>query len=186
MPKTLLILSGPIAVGKTTLRNWLVSNCGFCSLSSSTYLRAIATERGLLPSRTNLQILGDDLDDETDFRWVVDAVAVPAIRSKPSVSRWLFDSVRKRRQLEHFRAAFGESVLHAHLTAPEPVLRARFEQRKDSDTRGVDAAGYESAISHPNELEARSLVLTADIVVDTDVADTRIMFEAVLAHYDEE
>jgi hypothetical protein len=38
-------------------------------------------------------------------------------------------SVRKKRQVEHFRAAFADRVFHLHLNGPEDVLRGRYERR---------------------------------------------------------
>jgi adenylosuccinate synthase len=129
-------------------------------------------------------MLGDALDQETDFRWVIDSVAIPTIEANPSTERWLFDSVRKHRQLKHFRTAFPGSVLHAHLTAPESVLRDRFEQRRHSESDERDAAGYDSACSHPNELEARSLQVPADVVVVVEGKDFESILKDVLAKYE--
>lgn len=176
----ILLLSGPIAVGKTSLRDWLVSTHGYRTLSSSSYLREMAAGRDLTPTRFTLQELGDALDLETDFRWVVDSVVIPAITASPTTKRWLFDSVRKRRQLEHFRATFAESILHLHLTASEKVLRERFEARRMREGHGGDAAGYESASSHPNELEARSLHEVADLVVSVEGTNFESLLRNVL------
>lgn len=156
----LLLLSGPVAVGKTTLRQVLIAEYGFEYVRSSGYLKQVAEQRSLGGERTNLQDLGDELDSQTDYRWLLDEVAEPAFEALPDQRRWLIDAVRKHRQVEHFRAAYGDVVLHVHLNASEMVLRQRYGERKD-------ATPYDVAIQHENEIASRSLVDVADLVIDT-------------------
>lgn len=160
VPQTLVLLSGPVAVGKTTLRQALLSEHGFVYVRSSGYLRQLLEDRGKIETRTTLQNLGDELDRQTNYRWLLDDVATPALAASPAQRRWLVDAVRKHRQVEHFRAAYGASVLHVHLRADEAVLRLRYSQRGD-------ATSYDVAIQHENEVAARSLIDIADLVIDT-------------------
>ena len=133
----LVLLSGPVAAGKTSLRQELMEAHGFDYVRSSAYLKALAAQQNLGDGgRTSLQDLGDDLDLRSDYRWVLDDVARPGFAASPAQRRWLVDAVRKERQIEHFRDAFGTSVLHVHLTASEDVLRQRYMTRL---TTGGDA-----------------------------------------------
>ena len=107
-------------------------------------------QKNLPRHRTALQQLGDELDVSTDYRWVVNDVAEHAIGNDPNVRRWLFDSVRKPRQVEHFRIRYSASVFHVHLIASEQVLRTRYDARL---VGGNDYAGdvpLRVAIDHPN------------------------------------
>jgi cytidylate kinase len=156
----LVLISGPIAVGKTTLRQALTASYGFDYVRSGDYLKQLAAQRGLAGERTALQDLGDELDQLTDFRWLLDEVAKPGIAAAPTLRRWLVDAVRKRRQVEHFRTAYDRAVLHAHLTASEDVLRQRYAERKD-------AAPYDVVIQHENEVASRNLIVIADLIIDT-------------------
>jgi len=165
-PDIVLLLSGPVSVGKTTLRDSLMAAYGFGAIRSSAYLRELAAKQAGGTRRLDLQELGDRLDDQTDYRWVVDAVAVPAMTAEPAIGRWLFDAVRKKRQVEHFRAAFGHTVFHLHLNAPEAVLRERYEQRLLAQGQPVSGA-YDSAVAHDNELQSRALIHLADATVQT-------------------
>jgi hypothetical protein len=170
--QSIVLLSGPIAVGKTSVAKELVSVYGFRVLRTSPFLLKVAADRGLKGDRSGLQNLGDDLDRVTDFRWVIDDVAAPALVAEPYAEYWLLDSVRKKRQVDHFRARFGSAVLHVHLTAAEDVLEARYESRR---AQGADVAplpSYASAIAHPNEASARELVGVADVVVDLSKASS--------------
>lgn len=159
----IVLLSGPFKVGESTVTGELVQQFGYLKISSSDYLRSLSpgVER-LEPAqaRLRLQEAGDDLDRKTDFRWVVDPGATSAVANAPDAFNWLFDAVRKRRQVEHFRGKFGSAVMHVHLTAPDDALRIR---------SGLSDTAYGIAASHPNEVNARSLIDIADRVFDTTV-----------------
>lgn len=160
----LLLLSGAIGSGKTEVASALIKNFEFVKIASSGYLSSLipAEERKEGDEwRQQLQELGDRLDDETDYRWIVDPAAIQAIHGSPNTRNWLVDAVRKKRQVELFRERFGPLVRHMHLTASEDVLRSRYAQ-KGSD--------YDTAIAHPNEVNARSLEGLADLVIDTSAA----------------
>src|SRR5256885_10800615 len=103
MSRRILLLSGPVAAGKSSVAALLVERGGFARVRSGHFLSEYATARGLTPDRQTLQEVGDRLDIETDYRWLVDEVAAPAIASNPNQARWLVDAVRKHRQVEHFR-----------------------------------------------------------------------------------
>jgi adenylosuccinate synthase len=148
------------------VRDALVSDYGFVALRSSQYLGDRAKFEGLAQDRTALQNLGDRLDIETDFRWVIDHVALPAIESQSNQSLWLFDAVRKAKQIEHFRATFCDSVFHVHLTAPDAVLEARYRERQQAQGLAADPTPYEVAVDHDNERAARALYPLADLVLD--------------------
>jgi adenylosuccinate synthase len=161
---TVVILSGPVASGKSSVAASLVSTHGFRRIGSSDYLKRKAAN-GDKSSRTELQELGDYLDLTSDFSWVVNDVVAPAIEREPSVRRWLFDSVRKHRQVEHFRGAFRSAVFHVHLQASEELLRERYEKRRIAAGAPVT---YDQAVAHPNEIAARLLFDVADLVIDVD------------------
>ena len=122
----LVLLSGPLAVGKTTLREQLVLEHDFDYVRSGRYLLDLAEREALDGRRRGLQDLGDELDRKTDFKWLLEDVAMPGFQANPERSRWLVDAVRKPKQVKHFRNAFGTAVLHVHLTATEDVLKTRY------------------------------------------------------------
>lgn len=160
----IIIVSGPIGVGKSSIVADLIERFSFRKLSSGAYLNSLAEQLGQAPTRLNLVQLGDQLDDDTDYRWVVDKVAVPTIRNSPDNERWVFDSVRKRSQVAHFNAEFPGQVCHIHFSAKEETLKNRYCARsRESDI----ATSYETAIDTNNEREARSLQEIADIVIET-------------------
>jgi gluconate kinase len=166
--RLVLLLSGPLAVGKTSAASELVARFGFERVRSGAFLQKRAALLGRPGDRVDLQSLGDELDESTDFRWLVDEVVNPAFREKPEQRRWLVDAVRKRRQVDHFRQAFEKSVVHLYLSAPEPTLKARYEARIRAGEEYVGTTPYEIAIQHPNEVAARALQGVADLLVNIE------------------
>lgn len=166
-----ILLSGPIASGKTTLADELIAHHGFKRLKSSDYLKLVCERQGYEISRSMLQQLGDRLDEETDYRWLVDDVARPQIAEDLRQHRWLIDSVRKERQIFHFRSGFGAEVLHVHVTAPDEVLKERFDRRVSSGQHYEGATTYVEAVAHPNEKSARALSRIADVLIDLGEID---------------
>ncbi len=157
-----LILSGSICAGKSTISNELSSKFSFRRISSGRFLQNEASNRGYGHGRHDLQELGDTLDNETEYKWIVDPLSLDSISSEPNRSRWLLDAARKKQQIILLRSTFGECVRHVHLSAPEEVLHKRFAERLDYQTKV-----YEQAVQHPNEVSARSLAAIADKSFDT-------------------
>jgi len=152
-----------MACGKTSISEMLQARYGFLTVNRNAYLRAELAARNQLLDRHNLQELGDALDDETDFSWLIDSVAIPVITVRPDVDNWLLDAVRKPRQVELFRLRFAGAVRHVHLLASETELKRRYALRNPHQL-----SQYEADVLHPNEQSARSLAALADRILDTD------------------
>ena len=183
----ILLLSGPLAVGKSSVADVLVADCSFTRLRTGTYLVELARKHGKPITRSTLQKIGDDLDEETDFRWPIERVAMPTLTAAPTGGSWLLDSVRKPRQVQHFREQYGDAVIHAHLIAEENVLEDRYERRRASGGDYSQDVSYQIAIQHPNELAARSLGSIADFTLDltsTTAADIATRIVASLKNRD--
>lgn len=176
---SIILLSGPIASGKTTLAAELIESHGFHRLKSSDYLKALCATRGLEISRANLQKVGDELDSQTDYRWLVSEIAAPRIASTPDQNRWLIDAVRKGRQIEHFRAAFGPEVLHVHVWASEEVLKDRYYRRHAAGESHEGSTSYGEAIAHPNEIASRDLMDHADLAINVHRVSTAATASAI-------
>ena len=162
--KLVLLISGPIAVGKSSIVSALTDKFGLRNLSSGNYLKNIAISRRLKADRATLTRIGDEMDLETDYAWVVDKVLESAMEQNPLIDKWVFDSVRKKRQVFHFRDTFPNLVVHIHFVAEERTLRDRYNSRNASK----DNRSYEIAVLSPNEKEARSLREIADHIFDTN------------------
>lgn len=163
----LLLLSGAVGSGKTSVTTALLDTYRFRKVSTSRHLTGLATAQGLSPERAVLQQLGDTLDVQTDYAWPVN-VAVEQMQKAAGGEAlvWLLDAVRKPRQVAHFREAFAH-VLHVHLTASEEVLRARYLQRQSAGDKREAAVSYEALVCHPNEVASRALGSIADVVYNS-------------------
>ena len=162
---SILLLSGPICVGKSSVARRLIDQHGFTSLRTGAYLANQASKAGIPINRNTLQEIGDSLDIASDFKWVVDEVILPAIASHTHVKRWLLDAVRKDRQVKHIRRTYCGEVLHVYLDASDSLLESRYEARRASGDDYSADVPYTLAVSHPNEQAARQLRRIADIVV---------------------
>src|SRR5262245_14499496 len=125
MANRIIVLSGPIASGKTTLGDTLVERYGFSRKKTRELIRLFQkTEL----ERTALTIGGDALYNKTHCRWVAYALC-RALLDLPPDSTVLVDSVRIEAQVKAIRQAFGRHVTHVHLTAPLAELGRRYTKR---------------------------------------------------------
>lgn len=166
----LVLLSGAVGAGKTSIAGLLEKGRGFSRVSTSGHLKAIAAQRGMIVNRISMQDLGDQQDIETDFTWPV-TVALAQMAERLG-TRWLLDAVRKRRQVHHFRERMAGSILHVHLRAPEEVLRVRYQARQAAGDEYGDPSPYDEFVQRPNEIESRSLVDIADLCFDTSITSS--------------
>ena len=178
----ILLLAGPIAVGKSSVVDILSREFGFRKISSGSYLVRLLESRGVEPNREQLIQLGDELDLQTNYEWVVRDAASEALAYHPEQPLWVFDSVRKKLQVEHFRGwAYGRSFL-VYLSAEEATLRTRYASRQ----RASDSfTPYDNAVDSDNEREARSLGALADFVQPTDALPPHEIAASIIKEFTE-
>jgi adenylosuccinate synthase len=160
MAKRIIVLSGPVASGKTTLGDTLVERYGF-KLQKTLELIRIAQKTDL--ERGALQLAGEALDRRTGGRWVADALG-RALLNFPADATVLVDSVRIEAQVKAIREAFGPRVTHVHLTAPLTELTRRYRKRP---RRLKELSSYEEVRANKTERNVENLSSIADVVVDT-------------------
>ncbi|WP_046236515.1 ATP-binding protein [Pseudomonas syringae pv. coryli] len=173
---TLILLSGPIAAGKSTIAKTLISKFGFKSLSSGDYLRALLVSDNLPTTRERLQELGDRLDLETNYEWLAEKVTCKAMTNK-NQKKWIIDSVRKPQQVDSHKELFGKAITHIHITASPSTLKDRYLARTDSTE-----IEYISAKMHPNEVSSENLNTNADLTFDTSTMSTEDICNAIAKH----
>jgi adenylosuccinate synthase len=160
----LIVLSGPIGVGKTALAKFLAERFHSSRLST----RQLLIDKGIPDERGALQDAGEQLDRETDGAWVAEGVRA-AIRDLPQEGILLLDSVRISKQIGHLRDSFRGRVLHVHLTATDETLSRRYLER---DHATKEFATYQEVRKSGTEAQIESLAALADVVIDTDRNDT--------------
>lgn len=162
--KTIIVLSGPIAVGKTSFSDALRERYPADKVSTRNYILKV---KGVADDRAALQKAGAELDAETNGRWVADVVE-EALRMTTR-EYLLVDSARIAGQVDGLRERFGtDRVHHFHLTAPHAVLEKRYVSRS-RETREFET--YAEASEDPTEASVETLQAIADVIVDTGRSD---------------
>ena len=165
MDRRIILLSGPVASGKTTLARNLADQFGIRVLRTRDWLLSELEDAGQV-ERADLQQEGDRLDQETDGTWVLKGLARD-LRSRGSSESVVVDSVRIEKQIDAIRNAFGAVVMHIHMTAPMPVLSERYDQRQQ-ESADSSSMSYKDVRRNYTESQVDKLQSVADVVVDSD------------------
>lgn len=161
MPSQVVLLSGPVASGKTTLAEALEAKYGFYRFKTRQLIQSM---REVKLERRALQRAGEALDRRTKGEWIAEALA-KEVQNIPDKGRVVVDSVRIKPQIDAIRRAFGNYVIHIHLTSTEEQLRRRYEDRKHTIE---ELNSYAEVRADKTERLVGRLAAVADIVVDTE------------------
>jgi adenylosuccinate synthase len=172
--KIIVVLSGQIASGKTTLAKKLETKFGFKVLRTKEALKNLAKKKlkGVEPDRTFLQKFGTSLDEKEDGKWVLDYFQNDFGFSFQNNRFFVVDSIRIVKQLEHLRNAYSYFVCHIHLTASPEFLRRRFMEREDVKYSSPTIAEEKYAVAKNDKTEKQvsSLLADADLCIDTELS----------------
>lgn len=167
LDRRIILLSGPVSAGKTTLALALEHRWGVRVFKTQQLIRSIAK---VGYERAALQRAGEALDRRTKGRWVVDALTRElalndkAVRPGGSV---VVDAVRITSQIEAIREAFGARVAHVHLVAPLEILSERYLTRSVNQNEMQELASYDEVRANRTEARIGQLERIADLVVNT-------------------
>ena len=156
MPKQIVLLSGSISSGKTSLATLLNEQFGFHVLKTKVVIQSLARQKSgkeIEAERRTMQKFGETLDRETNGRWVRDALNrfLRDLGSAASEALVVIDAVRILEQIRAIRQAYSFSVVHVHLKAPKEILAARYKER---EVEGFQELGSFSEAER-NRTEAR-------------------------------
>jgi adenylosuccinate synthase len=182
--RQVVLISGHICTGKSELARRLKTQFGYHPFSTSSILKKLAGSRRERTDRLALQSLGDDLDKNTDHRWLLDEV-IKEIASDSSERPIVVDNVRTWDQLQHFRTHHAFSVVHTHLWAPKRILEQRYK-KKNAERPDEAGQSYTDADLIKNEADIRAFQKDADVRINTartDSADTLVRVAARLGLY---
>lgn len=195
-----VVISGRVAAGKSTLAHGLAERYGGTRVSTKDLLQHTAERRGdeLPAERASLQAYGTNLDEETGGQWVADAVSALIsgagiagqataeqsliLDSDQPTGLWVIDAVRIPAQIEALRKALGIDIVHVHLHSSTHVLAARYAERGEAS--GIkELASYDDVAKDPTEQGVTALIGDADVAIDTarsNVKDVLIRAAAAL------
>ncbi len=159
----IILLSGPISSGKSTLAKGLADRYGMSIFKTNEILKR-RVRKYLGNDRKVLQSEGEQLDRKTRGRWVLEELREWSNQFNP-ISDVIIDSVRINEQIQAVREAYGQKVIHVHLTAPVDELEQRFNKRRQQG-REKDFR-YSEVRENPTEKQIGDLAEGADVVIDT-------------------
>lgn len=177
MARMIVVLSGPVSSGKSTLAGALVRQAGFELIKTWELLKERAPHVAL--ERSALQQLGEALDRDTKGDWVAVDISRKA-RILPEPAMIVIDAVRIAAQVDAVRRSFGPRVIHVHLTAPEDVLGRRYKQRRRGDIK--ELASYSDVQASKTEREVDQLAGIADVVIDSNRCTMEDVFVRAASH----
>src|SRR5690348_7924443 len=111
MARMIVLLSGPVSSGKSTLADALIQQAGFELIKTWEMLTERAPE--VARERSALQKLGEQLDIDTKGDWVAVDLSRRA-RTLAEQAMIVVDAVRIPGQVEAVRRSFGSRVIHVH------------------------------------------------------------------------
>ena len=160
MANHIILISGPIAAGKSALSYGLENRFNMDLLSTRTTIIE-KLGKGKEAGRKYLQNAGERLDRRTKGRWVLEKLNGWLYDKAQSASA-VVDSVRTLNQIDAIRDAYGSVVKHIHLTAPPDVLRKRYNGKH------INAPNYDEVSLNRTERDVGNLEASADVVIDTN------------------
>ena len=171
----IVVLSGPIASGKSRVAEWLRTAHGFSVFKSREILAAQIGKSEI--DRAGLQRAGEALDRRTKGRWVADEVLRQ--RAHGVKGDLVVDAARIELQIEALRKAFGRGVIHVHVTASDRELASRYAKRKQ---KFKELNSYSKVRESETEARVHELANVADVIIDTDRCDLDDVYARVGAH----
>ena len=165
MFRRLILVSGPIASGKSMLATHLVKCHDAHCFRTKDWILSLRpkTEQ----TRLGLQAAGEALDRLTRGQWVVTSLS-KAMQTGALLSAetpLVLDSVRIPEQVEGLRKAYGAFVVHIHVTASDDVLRTRYRERAK---QRAGEPTYEAVKRNHTEKHIERLADIADVVINSD------------------
>lgn len=147
-------LSGPIASGKTTVAQHLVTH-GFAYTRYSQVLKNLLEEKGIEVSRTALQQIGWSVHKEKGQRWLGKTV----IHLLSNKNYAVIDGLRFPEDHALMVESYGPAFQHFHISSTETERSERVKNRK------TDNITLKSAKNHPVEQEINQLKKIANHII---------------------
>jgi adenylosuccinate synthase len=170
--KIILVLSGEISSGKTTLAKKLKEDFDFKHCATSVKLQLLAEKKfkGKKHDRKNLQELGEKLDSDTNGEWVLKYFQQMFSGDFSDHSYYVVDACRTIDQIKSLRGAYSYNIYHIHLIASPESLETRYHNRDEVYSLSKDEIRkkYLEYKSNPTERQVNTLASEADLVIDSD------------------
>ena len=180
MLSKIILLSGPICSGKTTLLAQLEKVFECYVFKTSKALK----KRKKIPNATRsvLQKYGENLDQKYRCRWIIGYLEefisdLPG--DKDSIV--VVDSVRAKGQIDLIRSAYGPLVFHFHLTAPRSILEKRYKNLIKKSPE-YEFSSFEESQKNRTERNIDKLAQFADVYINTNRCTTDDLLVKAACH----
>jgi adenylosuccinate synthase len=161
--RTIVLLSGSIGSGKSTLCSLMQTRYEAQSIKTIECLRYLAPQLPL--ERRALQQFGESLDRKSSGSWIVEPLT-KKLDELPTNSLVFIDSIRMKGQADAIRERYGSlNTIHIHLHAPDHILEQRYAQRLRKDIK--ELSSYAETQNNRTEKNVPKLARIADFVIDT-------------------
>ncbi len=185
--KIILVLSGEICTGKSTISDKLEVEFGFKHCKTRNGLNHLAEKKykGASQDRDFLQKFGEELDSEGGGKWVLDYFQEIYEKDFATNNFYVIDSARILKQIQHLRSAYSYFVYHVHLTGSPTELERRFYERGDIKSLPKDEQKpkYTRYKANATEAQVNSMASEADLVIDTDRCNDDDVFIRVASFF---
>ena len=185
--KVIIVLTGEICTGKSTLASKLESAFGFKHCKTRDGLKYFAKQKlkGKEPDRDFLQKYGDQLDKREGGRWVLDYFQHLYKKDFDTNNFYVIDSARILKQIQHIRDAYSYFVFHIHCEANPEILENRFYNRGEIKllSKEEQIEKYKKYKADPVEKEVSKLKGDADLVINTGQCDDEDVFIRVASFF---
>ncbi|HXW59388.1 MAG TPA: adenylosuccinate synthetase [Solirubrobacteraceae bacterium] len=178
MARVVVVLTGPVSAGKTTLAKRLVERYSATHYKTSELLEQLSGGQ-VARERTAMQEFGEKLDRGTDGAWVADNL-VPEINALGPDAIAVIDATRIPEQITALRNGLPRQVVHIHLKATQRELERRYRRRPK--TRFQEKGSYAEVLENETERRVEELADDADVVIDTE-SNTELDVEVRAAAY---
>jgi adenylosuccinate synthase len=172
--KIILLITGEICSGKTTLSDILKDKFGFlqCKTKNGIKEHPKAIKQGINDNRILLQKFGEELDKKNNGKWVLEYFQKLFSKSFQENNFYVIDSIRIFEQIKHFRSAYSYITYHIHLTASSEILEKRYIKREKDKNKGASEdiikKEYKMAKANVTESHVKDLAQDADLVINTE------------------
>lgn len=165
MRQRIILLSGQVCAGKTTLATMLSERYGAFHIKTRECLRAL--DASIPNERSAMQDAGESLDKQTGGGWVRSALQKRLSELRDDGDRLVvLDAVRILGQIEAIRKGYGAGVIHIHLEAQKSELAKRYRSRRDAHLKEFD--DYDKVLENETERQVAQLRQYADVVISTE------------------
>ena len=179
MAKQIVILSGHVCAGKSTLASKLAARFDFAHIKTWSFIQARGQNMQL--ERSALQDFGQQLDEKTRGAWLCDDLQ-KIERQEKADTLYVIDSVRHPGQIEYLRKAYRRRIVHVHLTANRAELERRYDERKKTKTDIIELKSYAEVLQNKTEAAVEELADNADILINSDLSNEEDVVIRVASH----